>query len=66
MCLRVADSSPALPPSPAALSTRGLGLVHTLVDRYDGSVAVEPAGGGYHKAVAVRLFRALATAAEAA
>jgi hypothetical protein len=64
--VRVRDTSPGLPASPAALSTRGLGLVGTVLDRYDGSLAVEPAGDGYAKAVVVRLFRALGPAAEAA
>jgi hypothetical protein len=64
--VRVRDSSPQLPASPAAPSMRGLGLVNTVLERYDGSLAVEPGGDGYAKAVVVRLFRALGPAAEAA
>lgn len=64
--VRVRDTSLERPPSPAPPSTRGLGLVHTILDRYDGGLAVEPGGDGYAKAVVVRLFRALAPAAEAA
>jgi signal transduction histidine kinase len=35
----------------------GLGIVHTALLRYDGSLEVVPADGGYAKAVVVRLFR---------
>ncbi len=38
---------------------RGLGLVTAALDRYNGSISVEPSTGGFRKAVALRFFRAM-------
>lgn len=38
---------------------RGLGLVRVAVERYGGSLDVEPGGEGFAKAVVVRFFRAM-------
>lgn len=60
--VRVRDSSPE-PLSPGALigraQDRGLGIVTTALDRYDGCLELLPAADGFEKGVAVRLFRAL-------
>jgi len=60
--VRVRDSSPE-PLSPSALTgraqDRGLGIVTTALDRYDGCLELLPAADGFEKGVAVRLFRAL-------
>ena len=56
--IRVRDSSQArLEAAAAAGVEHGLGIVHTALLRYDGSLEVLPGGDGYAKAVVVRLFR---------
>jgi signal transduction histidine kinase len=61
--IRVRDSSQArLEPAAAAGVEHGLGIVHTALLRYDGSLEVLPGGDGYAKAVVVRLFRCQARA----
>jgi signal transduction histidine kinase len=61
--IRVRDSSRArLDPSAAAGVEHGLGIVHTALLRYDGSLEVLADGEVYAKAVVVRLFRSQAGA----
>jgi signal transduction histidine kinase len=60
--VRVRDTSPepiALPLASRGHPNRGLGLVTTALDRYDGCLELEPGGDGFAKSVTVRLFRAL-------
>jgi signal transduction histidine kinase len=65
--LRVRDSNPApLPQAAMVGAQRGLGLVQAALQRCDGSLSVEPGGDGFAKAVVVRLFGAVVTAAEEA
>jgi len=55
---RVLDSSPKeFPVEDNGAVDRGLGIVSTVLRRYDGSMRIELGQDGYAKAVAVRFFR---------
>jgi signal transduction histidine kinase len=66
--IRVRDTNPdPLPPlSAAPQPARGLGLVRTALERGDGSLETSLAEPPFCKCVAVRLFRAMGAASEAA